>query len=235
MYCGEVTKEDGKQKKITIDIEPFKPISTKMYRCDNRFHCEDLTCLLESDDRFGFLIMDGNGALYGTLQGNHREVLHRFSVDLPPKHGRGGQSALRFARLRLEKRHMYVQKVAELCTKFFITSDVPNITGLVVAGSAEFKQELTTSALFDPRLEKVLIRPLIDVAYGGENGFNQAIELAVSEPQEREIHPREEVDHQLLGGDCPAHWQVLLRHQRHDECAQERCRFHSHRLGERGD
>mmetsp|Transcript_45365 Transcript_45365/g.145521 ORF Transcript_45365/g.145521 Transcript_45365/m.145521 type:complete len:114 (-) Transcript_45365:1265-1606(-) len=52
VYCGEVTKEDGKQKKITIDIEPFKPISTKMYRCDNRFHCEDLTCLLESDDKF---------------------------------------------------------------------------------------------------------------------------------------------------------------------------------------
>jgi hypothetical protein len=32
-------------------------------------------------------------------------------VDLPKKHGRGGQSALRFARLRLEKRHNYVRKV----------------------------------------------------------------------------------------------------------------------------
>ena len=31
---------------------------------------------------------------------------------LPKKHGRGGQSALRFARLRLEKRHNYVTKVA---------------------------------------------------------------------------------------------------------------------------
>jgi len=137
-----------------------------------------LAQLLESDDKFGFLIMDGNGALYGTLQGNHREVLHKFSVDLPKKHGRGGQSALRFARLRLEKRHNFVRKVGELCTQMFITNDVPNITGLVVAGSAEFKQDLTTSDLFDPRLDKVLIRPLLDVSYGGENGFNQAIELA---------------------------------------------------------
>lgn len=40
-----------------------------------------------------------------------RDVLHKFSVDLPKKHGRGGQSALRFARLRLEKRHNYVRKV----------------------------------------------------------------------------------------------------------------------------
>jgi hypothetical protein len=37
-------------------------------------------------------------------------VLHKFTVDLPKKHGRGGQSALRFARLRMEKRHNYVRK-----------------------------------------------------------------------------------------------------------------------------
>jgi len=178
LYCGEIITEDGKEKKVTIDFEPFRPINTTMYLCDNKFHCEDLAQLLESDDKFGFLIMDGNGALYGTLQGNHREVLHKFSVDLPKKHGRGGQSALRFARLRLEKRHNFVRKVGELCTQMFITNDLPNITGLVVAGSAEFKQDLTTSDLFDPRLDKVLIRPLLDVSYGGENGFNQAIELA---------------------------------------------------------
>mmetsp|Transcript_98766 Transcript_98766/g.247552 ORF Transcript_98766/g.247552 Transcript_98766/m.247552 type:complete len:439 (+) Transcript_98766:88-1404(+) len=178
LYCGEIITEDGKEKKVTIDFEPFKPINTTMYLCDNKFHTEDLAQLLESDDKFGFLIMDGNGALYGTLQGNHREVLHKFSVDLPKKHGRGGQSALRFARLRLEKRHNFVRKVGELCTQMFITNDMPNITGLVVAGSAEFKNDLTTSDLFDPRLEKVLIRPLLDVSYGGENGFNQAIELA---------------------------------------------------------
>jgi hypothetical protein len=39
------------------------------------------------------------------------------SVDLPKKHGRGGQSALRFARLRMEKRHNYVRKVAELAVQ----------------------------------------------------------------------------------------------------------------------
>ncbi len=37
--------------------------------------------------------------------------MHKFLVDLPKKHGRGGQSALRFARLRMEKRHNYVRKV----------------------------------------------------------------------------------------------------------------------------
>jgi hypothetical protein len=43
--------------------------------------------LLADDNRFGFIIMDGNGALFGTLQGNTRDVLHKFTVDLPKKHG----------------------------------------------------------------------------------------------------------------------------------------------------
>ena len=37
--------------------------------------------------------------------------------------GRGGQSALRFARLRMEKRHNYVRKVAELAVQLFISND----------------------------------------------------------------------------------------------------------------
>uniref|UniRef100_A0A1I7XPR0 Eukaryotic peptide chain release factor subunit 1 n=1 Tax=Heterorhabditis bacteriophora TaxID=37862 RepID=A0A1I7XPR0_HETBA len=43
--------------------------------------------LLADDNKFGFIIMDGNGCLFGTLQGNTREVLHKFTVDLPKKHG----------------------------------------------------------------------------------------------------------------------------------------------------
>jgi peptide chain release factor subunit 1 len=180
VFCGEVLTEDNKEKKLTVDFEPFKPMNTSLYMCDNRFHTEALAELLEDDDRFGFLIMDGNGSLYGTLQGNHREVLHKFSVDLPKKHGRGGQSALRFARLRLEKRHNYVRKVGELATQFFIPNgQTPNVKGLIVAGSAEFKQDLTTDTdLFDQRLAAIVIPPLLDISYGGETGFSQAIELA---------------------------------------------------------
>ncbi|KAJ3087644.1 Electron transfer flavoprotein alpha-subunit [Quaeritorhiza haematococci] len=177
VYCGTIVTEEGKEKKVNIDFEPFKPINTSLYLCDNKFHTEALQELLESDSKFGFIIMDGNGALFGTLTGNTREVIHKFQVDLPKKHGRGGQSALRFARLREEKRHNYVRKVAELAVQFFITNDKVNVTGLVLAGSADFKTELSQSDMFDQRLQAKIIK-LVDVSYGGENGFNQAIELS---------------------------------------------------------
>ncbi|TRY70230.1 hypothetical protein TCAL_10700 [Tigriopus californicus] len=177
VYCGTIVTDEGKEKKVNIDFEPFKPINTSLYLCDNKFHTEALTALLADDNRFGFIVMDGNGALFGTLQGNTRDVLHKFTVDLPKKHGRGGQSALRFARLRMEKRHNYVRKVAETAVTLFISNDKPNISGLILAGSADFKTELSQSDMFDPRLQAKIIK-LVDVSYGGENGFNQAIELA---------------------------------------------------------
>jgi peptide chain release factor subunit 1 len=177
VYCGTIVTAENKEKKVNIDFEPFKPINTSLYLCDNKFHTEALEELLESDDKFGFIVMDGNGTLYGTLSGNTRAVLHKFTVDLPKKHGRGGQSALRFARLRLEKRQNYVRKVAEFATQFFISNDKPNVSGIVLAGSAEFKSKLSGSDLFDPRLSNIVVS-IVDVSYGGENGFNQAIELA---------------------------------------------------------
>uniref|UniRef100_A0A8C9R4F7 Eukaryotic peptide chain release factor subunit 1 n=1 Tax=Scleropages formosus TaxID=113540 RepID=A0A8C9R4F7_SCLFO len=178
VYCGTIVTEEGKEKKVNIDFEPFKPINTSLYLCDNKFHTEALTALLSDDSKFGFIVIDGSGALFGTLQGNTREVLHKFTVDLPKKHGRGGQSALRFARLRMEKRHNYVRKVAETAVQLFVSNDKVNVAGMVLAGSADFKTELSQSDMFDPRLQAKVLK-LVDISYGGENGFNQAIELSV--------------------------------------------------------
>ncbi|KAK9055320.1 hypothetical protein SSX86_026402 [Deinandra increscens subsp. villosa] len=181
LYTGTVVTDEGKEKKVTFDIEiePFRPINASLYLCDSRFHTEALAELLDSGEKFGFIVMDGKGTLFGTLSGNAREVLHRFTVDLPKKHGRGGQSALRFDRIRTEKRHNYVRKTAELATQFFISPDTnqPNVSGLILAGSADFKTVLSQSGMFDPRLGAKILN-VVDVSYGGENGFNQAIELS---------------------------------------------------------
>lgn len=177
IYCGTIVTEDGKERKVNIDFEPFKPINTTLYLCDNKFHTEPLTHLLADDEKFGFIVMDGSGSLFGTLQGNTKETLTKFTVDLPKKHGRGGQSALRFARLRMEKRHNYVRKVAEVAAQLFLTNDKPNVSGLILAGSADFKKELGSSDMFDKRLREKIIKT-VDISYGNEKGFDEAIKLS---------------------------------------------------------
>merc|ERR1712087_605858 len=77
MYCGTVITDEGKEKRVNIDFEPFKPINTSLYLCDNKFHTEHLNELLMDDEAFGFIVMDGNGSLFGTVQGSNREVLHK--------------------------------------------------------------------------------------------------------------------------------------------------------------
>jgi peptide chain release factor subunit 1 len=64
-----------------------------------------------------------------------------------------------------------------LAVQNYITNDKVNVAGLVLAGSADFKNDLNQSDMFDQRLQSKVIK-VVDVSYGGENGFNQAIELA---------------------------------------------------------
>jgi peptide chain release factor subunit 1 len=42
----------------------------------------------------------------------------------------------------MEKRHNYLRKVAEMATTCFIENDRPNVIGLILAGSADFKTDL---------------------------------------------------------------------------------------------
>ena len=200
---------------MNIDFEPFKPINTSLYLCDNKFHTEALQELLESDDKFGFIVMDGNGSLYGTLAGNHREILHKFSVDLPKKHGRGGQSALRFARLRLEKRQNYVTKVAEIAK---CSSPTTRSTSRGSSSPARPTSRTTSSrrTCFDQRLVAKIIKT-VDVSYGGENGFNQAIELCAETLANVKFIQEKKLISKYFRGDLAGHRQVLLRHRRHPQ------------------
>jgi len=35
---------------------------------------------LEDDDKFGFIIIDGAGVMFATLQGNNKEIIQRMPV-----------------------------------------------------------------------------------------------------------------------------------------------------------
>lgn len=64
-----------------IDFEPFRQVNLSMYFCDSKFHLDELKQeLLINEPPFGFIIVDGHGTLYATLQGNAKEILTKFTV-----------------------------------------------------------------------------------------------------------------------------------------------------------
>lgn len=75
VFCGTILMDDNKsEKKVTLDIIPFRPVQAFSYKCENRFNTDSLNYLLEDDEKFGFIIVDGSGALFATLQGNERVI-----------------------------------------------------------------------------------------------------------------------------------------------------------------
>ena len=177
IYSGSILMDNGKEKKVNIDMEPFKPIHKSLYLCDNKFHTDVLSQLLDKSELYGFIIMDGNGCLYATLEGDNKTILRKFNVELPNKHSRGGQSALRFSRLRDEARHNYLKKCAEIATECFITDNKCNVKGIIVAGSAQFKDVLVDSNTFSPLLKAQILK-VYDISYGMMSGLKAAIDLS---------------------------------------------------------
>ncbi len=101
----------------------------------------------------------------------------------------------------MEKRHNYVRKVAEVAVQCFITNDKANVSGLILAGSADFKTELGQSDMFDLRLQQKILK-VVDVSYGGENGLNQAIELSAEVLSNVKFIQEKK----LIGKDVPFEW-----------------------------
>lgn len=173
IYTGTIMLDSNKEKKVTYGISPIKPINTSLYMCDSRFHVESLLSQFEDESKYGFVIVDGHGSLFATLQGNTQTIIQSISTDLPKKHGRGGQSSVRFARLRVEKRLAYVKKVAEIMVGFFISGSTQNVEGVIIGGNADIKNELI------PHIDsRITVIDVVDTNYGGKNGLNQAIELS---------------------------------------------------------
>jgi peptide chain release factor subunit 1 len=178
IYCGEVALSNSdKSKKVAYTIIPYKPISSSLYICDSKFHTEELAKLLVSESKYGFIIIDGSGTLFTTLQGDIKTTLRKYEVDLPKKHNKGGQSSQRFGRIRQEKRQNYVSKVVEFTNELYITDSMPNVKGLIIGGSADFKNQLRLA--LDQRLEKIVLG-VVDISYGWENGLAQAISLSAN-------------------------------------------------------
>jgi eRF1 domain 2 len=80
--------------------------------------------------------------------------------------GQGRCCVVSWARARpRESVSTFARQVAETATQFFISGDRPNVSGLVLAGSADFKTELSQSDMFDQRLQAVILA-VVDVSYG---------------------------------------------------------------------
>src|SRR3989338_8230865 len=174
LYVGSGTSERlNKTKKFSYCIEPCLLVKSSMYHCGNTFQISQLEEMLIEEEPFGFIIIDGSSCLLARVKGTSKEILTQFSVDLPKKHGKGGQSSVRFERLRVEAIGHYISKCVDLINMNFIRNNEILVRGLIIGGMADKKTLLQKNDKIDYRL-KSLFMAEYELTYGGELGFNNA-------------------------------------------------------------
>lgn len=119
---------------------------------------------------YGFIIMDGSDTIFGMIKGDEKHIIGRRSVDLPKKLINGKLSD-RFKRIRLEKINVYIKDITRLAIEYFV-----NVDGIILGAWPILKKGLSDAIFSEPKLkDKILL--VVDINYGGEYGFDQAIKL----------------------------------------------------------
>ncbi|MEM1578465.1 MAG: peptide chain release factor aRF-1 [Archaeoglobaceae archaeon] len=167
---------DGREKHITEIIEPPEPVPLYKYHCDSKFYLEPLKEMLREKKLYGLIVIDRREATIGLLKGRRIEVLDYDTSMVPGKHRQGGQSSVRFERLRELAIHEFYKKVGEMATKAFLPHK-EKLVGILIGGPSPTKDEFYQGEYLHHELQKKVL-DLFDVGYTNESGLYELVEKA---------------------------------------------------------
>ena len=160
---------------VTETLEnPPQPIESFRYHCDSDFLTEPLEHMLADKGLYGLIVIDRREANVGWLKGKRVEPVKSASSLVPGKQRKGGQSAQRFARLRLEAIYNFYQEVAEMANDLFVAKR-HELDGVLVGGPSPTKDEFLDGDYLHHELQdKVLGK--FDVSYTDESGLYDLVD-----------------------------------------------------------
>ena len=145
------------EQQYTNIIYPPEPIKSSQYFCGKYFLVNSLIPMYQimktvdskSDFKtfkYGIACVSGKDAGFYTFQKSNLRKLSSLKTKLQKKQKKGGQSAQRFGRIRLEKRARWIKKICENIDRAFLDiSGESCIDGLIVAGPASIKSDVCKS------------------------------------------------------------------------------------------
>lgn len=123
-----------------------RAIDRKHYRCGDAFDTEQLERCVEraAPADLAVVAIDGGGCAVATVAAPHAPVVvaSRTVKRWSTGSRRGGQSALRYARLREEQERNYLTLVAEDAASTLLVDGRPSVERIVVGGPGDKKHEL---------------------------------------------------------------------------------------------
>jgi len=186
IFSGAVDSGGGRTEMITRVLEsPPQPIQSFRYHCDSEFLTEPLADMLTDKGLFGLIVLDRREANVGWLKGKRVEAVKSASSLVPGKQRKGGQSAQRFARLRLEAIDNFYQEVAGMANDLFVEKR-HDINGILVGGPSPTKDEFLDGDYLHHELQDMVLGKF-DVAYTDESGLHDLVDAAEEVLAEHEV------------------------------------------------
>ena len=204
LFSGAVDSGGGRTEMVTKVLEsPPQPVESFRYHCDSDFLTEPLEHMLADQGLYGLIVLDRREANVGWLKGKRIEPVKSASSLVPGKQRKGGQSAQRFARLRLEAIDNFYQEVAGMANDLFVAKR-HDLDGILVGGPSPTKDEFLDGDYLHHEIQDSVIGKF-DVAYTDESGLKDLVDNAEEALADAEVmkdkNEMEEFFKQLNAGD----------------------------------
>jgi peptide subunit release factor 1 (eRF1) len=172
IFCGTVRPVNGREvEEVCEFLEPPLPIIKSSYFCDKRFHTELVESLYSDHDAIGYAIITAMETILLIVRGTQRTIVYKHDTDIATNTARGGQSANRLARIRSQKRDLYVDLIVDAIVKH-----LSQTSQLIISGSAELPKEVEQALHTDTRWH---VKILGNLKIGGhKNSIEETIQAS---------------------------------------------------------
>jgi peptide chain release factor subunit 1 len=186
LFSGAIDAGGGQTEMVTHVLEdPPEPIQSFIYHCDSEFLTEPLEEMLGEKGLYGLIVLDRRESNVGWLKGKRVEPVMSATSLVPGKQRKGGQSAQRFHRLRLEAIDNFYQEVAEMADDLFV-ADRHEMDGILIGGPSPTKDEFLDGEYLHHELQDIVLGKF-DVSYTDESGLDDLVNAAGDVLAETEV------------------------------------------------
>lgn len=172
-FSGNVAEREGQSDVKVWSIEPPVPLNTRIYRCDKGFVIEILQDMLEAKEVYGLVVLDRRDAAIALLKGKSIIPLVKTHSEVPGKTRAGGQSSVRFARLREGAKIEHYKKIADYMKEQFLP--MKELKGIILGGPGVTVNDFMNKEYVTADVKNKIIG-VKDLSYTGDFGLQELLD-----------------------------------------------------------
>jgi peptide chain release factor subunit 1 len=131
-----------------------------MYLCSKTFYTSTVLELFATHDLYGIVMVSGENTHFYTINGTEYNLVKKINIDRQKNQKKGGQSAPRFQRSRVNQIKEYVHVIYDEAKKLYISDSKLIINKLIIAGMGDVKMMVYNELNKHVDLRKITNQPI---------------------------------------------------------------------------